>query len=542
MSANPPATQAYCRQQQLEQLAAGEPLDVLVIGGGATGVGIAVDAAVRGYRVALCEQSDFGQGTSSRSTKLVHGGVRYLEQGNVRLVREALHERGLLLANAPHLVYKLPTVVPLYRWWEPFYYRTGLAVYDALAGRLAFGRSRRLSRKATIEAVPTIRGNGLKGGVSYFDGGFDDARLLVNLVQTAIDHGATCVNYAQISQLLLHAGKVLGAEVLDRESGATHTITAKVVVNAAGPFSDGVRQLADASAERLIQPSQGAHVVLDRHFLPSDSALIVPKTSDGRVVFAIPWHGKTLVGTTDTALAETPLEPRPLRQEVDFLLETLGGVLSVAVDESDIRSVFAGLRPLVRRGKLSTTSKLGRDHVVHIDTNGLVTMLGGKWTTYRKMAQDCVDRCAELADLPRVECRTRDLPIHRGELHDSQLQASRLASYGSEAAKVGELIASDAALATPLDLSLPYTVGEAVWAIRHEMARTVEDVLSRRLRMLLLDAAAAERAAPRVAKLLAQELEHDAAWEAAQIEAFTQLAAGYRVAGCVTQSPASTTL
>lgn len=521
----------FQRDAQLARLADEGPFDLLIVGGGATGAGIAVDAASRGYRVALCEQDDFGKGTSSRSTKLVHGGVRYLEQGDVKLVRDALYERGLLLRNAPHLVYRLPTVLPLYRLWEPFYYRIGLMAYDLLAGRLGFGSSKRLSRAATIAALPTIQQQGLRGGVRYYDGGFDDARLLINLIQTAVEHGAVCVNHTRIERLIKEDGKVVGGEAVDREAGASHEVRAKVVVNAGGPYGDAVRRLADPDAKAWIHPSQGIHLVLDWSFLPGENALIVPRTSDGRVVFAIPWHGHTLVGTTDTGLDQTPLEPTPLRSEIDFLLETINGVLSKPVAESDIRSVFAGLRPLVKKDSSQSTSKLGRDHSVRIDEAGLVTMLGGKWTTYRKMAEDCVDRCVESAGLTPATCRTKELPIRS----DGDAATDKpFAHYGADANAVREFVASDLAFAERLDSDLPYTVGEAVWAIRHEMARTVEDVLSRRLRMLLLNAEAARRAAPRVATLLADELGRDANWAAAEADRFNTLADGYTVAGSST--------
>lgn len=523
----------FSREAQLAQLTSGELFDVLIVGGGATGAGIAVDAASRGYRVALCEQADFGKGTSSRSTKLVHGGVRYLEQGDVKLVRDALYERGLLLRNAPHLVYRLPTVLPLYRWWEPFYYRIGLMVYDLLAGRLGFGMSKRLSRAATIEALPTINQDGLRGGVRYFDGGFDDTRLLINLIQTAADHGAACVNHLRVERLIKEQanGKVVGVGAVDLETGDTHEIHAKVIVNAGGPYGDAVRRLAEPDARDWIQPSQGIHLVLDRSFLPSDKAMIIPKTSDGRVVFAIPWHGHTLVGTTDTGLDKTPLEPTPLRSEIDFLLETINAVLAKPVAEADIRSVFAGLRPLVRKDDSQATSKLGRDHSVRVDEAGLVTMLGGKWTTYRKMAEDGVDRCIELAGLTPLPCQTKQLPIRSG---GEPAMDSPFAHYGADAEAVRGFVASDPAFGERLDSELPYTVGEAAWAIRYEMARTVEDVLSRRLRMLLLNAESARRAAPRVVGLLADELGRDADWVDAELERFNELVNGYTVAGCTT--------
>ncbi|MEM8864545.1 MAG: glycerol-3-phosphate dehydrogenase/oxidase [Planctomycetota bacterium] len=514
---------AFTREAQLAKLTAGELFDLFVVGGGATGLGVAVDAASRGYRVALCEQSDFGKGTSSRSTKLVHGGVRYLEQGHVGLVRSALYERGLLRQNAPHLVARLPTIVPLYRWWEPFYYRIGLAVYDLLAGRLGFGRSHRLSRAATLQRLSNLNGDGLTGGVCYFDGVFDDTRLLIDLAQTAVQHGAACANYTRVDGFLYDGPKIIGAKVTDLESGAMHTVQAKVVVNAAGPFGDAVRTLSDPDADPWIQPSQGTHIVLDRSFMRSDAAMIIPKTSDGRVVFAVPWHDRLLVGTTDTARDDTPLEPQPLASEIDFLLETVAEYLTNKPTRDDIQSVFAGLRPRVKQGESKATGKLGRDHQVRVDDAGLVTVLGGKWTTYRKMAEDCVDRCAELGRLAPAACKTASLPIVAPQSDDT----TAFRHYGANAAAVRALIESDQALAERLDPELLYTVGEAVWAIRHEMARTVEDVLSRRLRVLLLDAAAAMRMAPRVAELIAAERGYDATWVADETERFNGVARGY---------------
>lgn len=527
MNSNASAGENFDRQTQIRQLVSGETFDLLVIGGGATGAGIAVDAASRGYRVALCEQADFGKGTSSRSTKLAHGGIRYLEQGNVRLVRDALRERGIMQRNAPHLVHRLPTIVPLYRCWEPAYYGLGLRAYDFLAGRLGFGISQSLTTAETLEALPTVKREGLRGGVRYFDGRFDDTRLLINLLQTAVHHGAVCANYARVRKLLTANERVSGAEVMDLESGLTHRVAAKVVVNAAGPYSDSVRRMATPEVESWIQPSQGTHIVLPKSFLPTENALVVPKTSDGRVVFAIPWHGHTLVGTTDTPLETTLIEPVPLGQEIEFLLKTISGCLHASARKSDILSVFAGLRPLVRKGKSQETSKLGRDHTVRTDEVGLVTVLGGKWTTYRKMAEDCVNRCAELAQLPRANCITANLPIRSAEPVNV---GSRLSHYGDDAADVAALVESASSLGEPLVPELPYSVGEAVWAIRHEMARTVEDVLARRLRILFLNAAAARRAAPHVAGLLASELGHNREWVVEECERFDKLASGYLVA------------
>ncbi len=505
-----PANPAYFRQSQVDALCRGDAFDIVVVGGGATGVGIALDSAARGFRVALCEQADFGKGTSSRSTKLVHGGVRYLQQGNVKLVREALHERGLLLKNAPHLVYPLPTIVPLYSAFEVPYYWTGLKAYDMLAGKLGIESSKYVSGSETSDAVPTLKREGLRGGIRYFDAGFDDARLLVNLMQTAIDEGAVCVNYMRVEQLLYQGSRVSGVVAQDLEGGEEIEINARVVINAAGPFSDAVRRIDEPAADRRIQPSQGAHIVLDHSFLPGDTAMIVPKTPDGRVIFAIPWHGHTLVGTTDTPRDEAPLEPVPLPEEIDFLIETVSGYLDPAPTRDDVLSVFAGIRPLVASGPNQKTSKLGRDHQIRVDDSGLISVLGGKWTTYRRMAEDAVDRAISVGGLPALACRTEALAIHPGD-----------------AGSIEKLVKDRPELGQRLDERLPYTQADAVWAVRDEMARSVEDVLSRRTRSLLLNARAALRAAPRVAELVADELGRDESWAAEDLARFEQLAEHY---------------
>lgn len=507
-----------------------EPWDLLVVGGGATGVGVAVDAAARGYAVLLLEQADFGKGTSSRSTKLVHGGVRYLEQGNIGLVMEALKERGLLRRNAPHLVKDLAFVVPNYDWWEAPFYGLGLKLYNLLSGKYGFGPSRILSRERTLERLPTLATEGLRGGVVYYDGQFDDARLLVNLVATAAEQGATLVNYAPVVALTRgDDGFVDGVVARDLESGDELRCRARVVVNATGPFCDRVRRLADPALPAMIAPSQGIHLVFDRSFLPGDSAIMVPRTRDGRVLFAIPWHGHTLVGTTDTPIDEPPLEPRPLAHEIAFVLETAGRYLERAPTRDDVLSVFVGVRPLVKVGESTNTAALSRDHTIHIDHSGLLTITGGKWTTYRNMAEDCVDQAATLARLPERECVTRTLRIH-GAPADDGVAIGPLAVYGTDAAAIAALQQHDAALASPLHPALPYTGAEVVWAVRAEMARTVEDVLARRTRALFLNARAAVAMAPRVAALMARELGRDDAWCAAEVVAFEALAGGYLLA------------
>jgi glycerol-3-phosphate dehydrogenase len=491
------------RADMLDRAAARrEPWDVVVIGGGATGAGITLDATTRGYSVLVLERHDFGKGTSSRSTKLVHGGVRYLAQGNIGLVREALYERGLLLKNAPHVVHELAFVVPAYRWWDRPFYGLGLTLYDLLAGRHRIGRARKLSKAETLDRIPTLRADGLRGGIVYHDGQFDDARLLIDMLVTAAEHGATVLNYAPVTELLSEGGRVTGVVARDEETGRELRATARVVINATGAFCDGVRHLADPAAPPLVSPSQGSHVVLDRGFLPGDSALLVPKTPDGRVLFAIPWHGHTLVGTTDVPIPAVSAEPRPTDAEIDFILDTAGRYLAKPPTRADVLSTWAGIRPLVKATGVTRTARLSREHTIHTDRPGLVTITGGKWTTYRAMAEDCVNVAADLGGLPKRPCVTAERPIR-----------------GPGANAGGELLHS----------ALPYTTADVMRAVQSEMARTVEDVLTRRTRALMLNAEAAIEMAPRVAALLAVELARDDAWAADQLRAFTDLATGYSV-------------
>lgn len=505
-----------------------QPWDIVVVGGGATGAGVAVDAAARGYATLLLEQHDFGKGTSSRSTKLVHGGVRYLEQGNVSLVMEALKERGLLRQNAPHLVSELACIVPSYAWWEGPFYGIGLKVYELLAGKYGFGKSRNMSKKETLQELPNVNPDGLTGGVVYYDGQFDDARLLINLIATAADKGATLLNYAKVTGLNKSGDDIVnGVSWQDVESGEIFRAQAKVVVNATGIFTDSVRRLAEPNATQMIAPSQGAHLVFDRSFLPGSNAILVPHTKDGRVMFAIPWHGHTLVGTTDTPLKETSLEPIALDDEIEFMLETAKLYLEKKPSRSDILSVFAGIRPLVKSGNGGNTAALSRDHTIHIDKSGLLSITGGKWTTYRNMAQGCVDQAATLGNLPDKPCLTHNLNIHG--YHPNAETFGSLSFYGSDAPAIRQLIVDDPTLGRSLDSELPYVEAEVVWAARREMARTVEDILARRTRALFLNAKAAIRMAPRVASILAKELGKDEHWQTDQINHFNQTAKGYLV-------------
>jgi glycerol-3-phosphate dehydrogenase len=521
------------------------PWDMVIVGGGATGVGIAVDAAARGYEVLLLEQSDFGKATSSRSTKLIHGGVRYLRQGNIALVMEALQERGILRRNAPHLVHDLAFVVPNYDWWEAPFYGIGLKVYDLLAGKYGFGASSHLSKAKTLELIPTLETDGLRGGIRYYDGQFDDARLLINLAQTAAEQGAALVNYCRVDGLTKDTdGWINGVRATDMESGEELTASAKCVINATGAFADTICKLDDAGAEPMIAPSQGVHIVLDAKFLPGNTAIMVPRTSDGRVLFAIPWHGHTLVGTTDTPVEEVTLEPRPTGEELEFLLETADEYLDPTPTRDDVLSVWAGIRPLARAGGASSTAALSREHVIHISPSGLLTIAGGKWTTYRKMAEDCVDHAATLANLEQQPCVTRDLPIHghqapplpsltrggQGESGTAQEGVGKhLDLYGSDAPAIDELMRSDPTYVDRLHDALPISAAQIVWAARHEMARTLDDVLARRTRALQLNARAALAMAPRAAALMAAELARDAHWAQEQVEQFQQLAQQYLI-------------
>jgi glycerol-3-phosphate dehydrogenase len=475
--------------------------DIIVIGGGATGVGCAVDAASRGFDVLLLEQHDFGKGTSSRSTKLVHGGVRYLAQGNISLVREALKERGLLLKNAPHVVHKQAFIVPCYSLWQKIFYGTGLKVYDLMSGKYSIGRSRVLSKSETLEQLPSIKPEGLSGGVLYYDGQFDDTRLLIDLVKTAHKHGAAILNYARVSKFEKDTdGRISGVEFEDAESGEPFVVKTKTVINATGAFCDSVRKLADQNIEPVVTYSQGIHLVFDKRFLNSDAALMIPKTSDGRVLFCIPWHDHLLVGTTDTPIDTSSLEPKAMEAEIDFVLKTAGEYLKTKPTRSDILSVFAGIRPLIRSSANVKTSAISRGHDLFVEDSGLITITGGKWTTYRRMAEDAIDKVVEISNLEPRPSVTADLAI-----------------AGKDAPASEEL----------LHLDLPYTHEDVVRSVREEMARTVEDVLARRTRALFLNAQAAIEIAPRVAEIMAEELRKSESWIEQQIENFNKTAESY---------------
>lgn len=517
------------RIESIRQLreAGQQPWDLIIIGGGATGLGIAMDAATRNYRTLLLEQADFAKGTSSRSTKLVHGGVRYLAQGNIALVREALYERGLLLNNAPHLAHNQQFIIPQYNWWQGPFYTIGLKIYDLLSGKLSLGRSRHIGRKEVIHRLPTIRKEGLKGGIVYHDGQFDDARLAVNIAQTAVENGAVLLNYFKVNGLLKNSnGRICSVRTTDLETNETFELAAKTVINATGVFVDEVLQLDNPAAPNMVKPSQGVHVVLEASFLNSSSAIMIPKTDDGRVLFAVPWHNKVLLGTTDTPLDAHSLEPVALEEEISFILNTAGKYLSRPPARTDVLSVFAGLRPLAAPQKATgSTKEISRSHKILVSPSGLITITGGKWTTFRRMAEDVMEQAIKTGGLVPATCKTKSLRIHGYQQQPSA--TAPLDVYGSEAARIQAYVALHPEMKGQLHPRLPYIKAQVIWAVQHEMAQTVEDVLARRLRALFLDAPAAIEMAPLIAGIMAVEMGKDAAWQQKQVADFLQVAQHY---------------
>lgn len=503
--------------------------DVVVIGGGATGLGCAVDAAARGYSVALFEREDFAKCTSSRSTKLVHGGVRYLQKLEVDLVREALHERGLMKQNAPHLVKDQAFVISNYSHWDNFLYFCGLLFYDILSFGFGYGRSRFISAKKVLEYLPTSEVKGLKGGVVYHDGQFDDSRMAVNLAQTAVEQGAVVANYTAVESVLHdEQGKVCGVVARDMMSGKVYSVKAKAVINAAGIFVDEVMQMDKPDMPKMVVPSQGVHLVLDMKFLQSDYAIMVPKTSDGRVLFAVPWHDKVVVGTTDIQRPVAESEPKPLDEEIDFILSTAGLYMSPAPTRKDIVSVFAGQRPLAAPKKEGKSSKeVSRSHKIIVSDHDLITITGGKWTSYRRMAEDTVDKAIEMGKVEKRKCATRKLKIH-GWRPNPNL-ADHMYVYGSDEPAIRQMINENPALGERLSEKYGYTVAEVLWAVREEMAQTVEDVLARRVRLLFVDAREAQNVARRVAEVMAEEMGKDKTWIDEQVESFVNVSNNYIV-------------
>jgi len=497
--------------------------DLAIIGGGATGLGIALEAATRGYKTVLLEQSDFAKGTSSRSTKLVHGGVRYLAQGNVKLVREASIERGLLYRNAPHLVKNQSFIIPLYNFWDRLKYTIGLKVYDWIAGRLSLGSSVFISRADTLKRLPNIKSEGLIGGVLYHDGQFDDSRLAVNLAQSIYEHGGLAFNYIQVNGLIKNGQQVAGLECMDTETKQHYKVNAKAVVNATGVFVDDILRLDNPKAGKTIAASQGIHLVLDKKFYPADHALMIPETSDGRVLFAVPWHDKVVVGTTDTPVETASLEPLALEKEIAFILDTASQYFVEQPTRADVLSVFAGLRPLAAPAKGQKTKEISRSHKIMVSPSKLFTILGGKWTTFRKMGEDLVDRVETELNWEKRKTATPSMHIHG--YTNSISENDPFSIYGSDAHRIKGMMNGDAGVW--ISDSLKIHKAQIVWAVNEEMARTVEDVLSRRTRALLLDARESMRIAPEVAAVMADAMGKDDTWIKEQVEAYRSLAEKY---------------
>ncbi|WP_184548011.1 glycerol-3-phosphate dehydrogenase/oxidase [Mucilaginibacter sp. FT3.2] len=504
--------------------------DIIIIGGGATGLGAAVDAASRGLTTLLLEQADFAKGTSSRATKLVHGGVRYLAQGDIGLVREALHERGLLLKNAPHLVKNESFIIPNYSWFDGVFYTVGLTIYDLLAGKLGFGRAKHISKKETMNRLPGIEDKGLHGGVVYHDGQFDDSRLAVNLAQTALEQGATVLNYFKVTGLIKNSSdKIAGVNAADAETGLAYQFKAKTVINATGVFVDDVLKMDVPDKKPLVRPSQGVHLVLDKLFMPGDDAIMIPKTEDGRVLFVVPWHNKLLVGTTDTPIDAHSLEPIALDAEIEFILRTAAKYLKKVPTRKDVLSVFAGLRPLAApQDDSSKTKEISRSHKLIVSKSGLVTITGGKWTTYRKMGEDTINKAIEVGKLPHKVCYTHSLPIHGSKPNPDR--SNHLYVYGADIEKLLALSNEESDWKNRVHPDDEYTKGEVIWSIRYEMARTVEDILARRTRVLFLNARLAIEMAREVARLMAGELGKNDEWQTEQVNAFNKVAGNYILA------------
>ena len=479
----------------------------------------------------LLEQADLSSGTSSRSTKLIHGGVRYLRQGNAGLVRQALTERGNLIRSAPHLVQKLAHLVPVFSHWERFFYGSGLKIYDLLAGSSSLGASSFLGRAETLTHCPFLKSSGLRGSIQYFDAQFDDSRLAVSLARSVECLGGLILTYVKVHAFVKNNGRLTGVVARDLETDDEIRIRARVIINATGVFSDALRSLIHPSHQKRVLASRGTHIVLPLGRMSPTRGLLIPKTRDGRVLFLLPWQGVLLAGTTDIAVSQASLEPAASRAEVEYILEHLAEYLEPAPSVNDCLSVFAGLRPLIQARPGESTSSLSREHAVVVDASGLVSLIGGKWTTFRLMGEDTVDKAARVGGLAPT--------ARKGQLWIADCPPSSepetweasdpLRVYGSERPRLEELCRETPALSRPLHPRLPYRMVQITWAVREEYARTVEDVLSRRTRALILDAPASVEAAPTAARLMAQELGKDVSWEDDQVRSYSALAANYTV-------------
>ena len=516
------------REQYIERLKQDkEEFDFIIIGGGATGIGIALEASTRGYKTVLLERSDFTKSTSSKSTKLVHGGVRYLAQGDIALVREACIERGRLLQNAPHLVKNQPFIIPTFSWFDELMYTVGLTFYDLLAGKYSLGRSMRISKKKAAKNLPTIKASKITAGVLYHDGQFDDSRLAINALQSASENGAIPINYMPVTGLLKDDKNIVnGVVATDEETGEEFRIFGKAIINATGVFADDILQMDNPEKRKTIKPSQGIHLVLDKSFLPSDSALMIPKTDDGRVLFAVPWQGKIVVGTTDTPIDSPNLEPVALDEEIEFILNTMGKYLTKKPSRSDVLSIFAGLRPLAApKNGSAKTKEISRSHKIYVSNTHLFTMIGGKWTTFRRMAEDLVSKVESTKKWNKTKSKTKNLKLH-GYKTDID-NDNPFNFYGSDSKNISELMRNEPGMNRLISNRLNLYAAQVVWAVREEMARTVEDIISRRVRCLLLDAREAILIAPIVADIMAKELNKDETWQKQQVDSFSKIASKY---------------
>ncbi|MGM8363738.1 FAD-dependent oxidoreductase [Flavobacterium sp. ARAG 55.4] len=512
------------RDEKLKLLLKDNEFDIVIIGGGATGLGCAVDAASRGYKTLLLEKYDFAKGTSSRSTKLIHGGVRYLAQGNIHLVREALLERGRILRNAPHVSHKLRFILPAYHLWDKYYYGFGLWIYEFLSAKFSLGKTKILSKTTTLKELPDLNSDKLKGGILYYDGQFDDSRLAINLAQTASDYGALVLNYCGVTDFIKEENKIIGLKAKEEFSNQEFSIKSKIIINATGVFADALLQKAEGHSETTMTPSQGIHLVVNKEHFQSLSGMLIPKTSDGRVLFIIPWHDKLLLGTTDTAVNQILLEPKPLKEEIDFIISHFNKYAVKSITDTDISSVFVGLRPLIKEGSGTNTAVLSREHLIQIYPSGLVNVSGGKWTTYRNMAEETINKALSHSGLNFVRCKTKRLKIHGFSHHKNN---SHLDIYGSDSELILQMMKKDCSLSEKIHPSYPYTKAEIVWAVENEMALTVEDILARRTRLLFLDTKAATETTDCVAEIMRATLGRNEQWKQEQIILFKQLAQRY---------------
>ena len=500
--------------------------DIIVIGGGATGMGIALDGASRGYSTLLLEKADFAGGTSSRSTKLVHGGVRYMAQGDLFLVMEALHERGLMLKNAPHLTSNQEFIIPVYSLWDTILYTAGLKFYDLLSGRLSIGKSYFINRKETIKRLPQLISKGLKGGVVYHDGQFDDSRMVIALAHACTEKGGIVLNYFGVNGFLKDgAGRINGVKAKENCSGDEFLIRGKVIINATGIFADDLHRMDNPDSKPTIKPSQGVHIVLPESFLRGNTAIMIPKTDDGRVLFAIPWYDEIVVGTTDTPLDKISSEPKALESEISFILDTAGKYLMKPPRREDVLSIFAGLRPLAADpDNPASTKEVSRRHKITLSPSGLLTIIGGKWTTYRRMAEETIDRAIKAGLLEKRKCITSELKLVNSDPGNS---SGRFRIYGDHASEIENMIQKNPDLGIPIDPRLPYTRAEMIWICRNEMPLNLDDLLARRSRALLLNAKASSDIAAEAAGIMAEEMGYDDKWQEEQVESYRKLVKNY---------------